>query len=281
MRDGPINFTPGEVRAYYCVRLSSLKLRGNQGRGPCPIHEGKRDSFAVNPDNGQWYCHSECDDGGDIFDLEMKLTGRPFPEAKAEVERIVGRISLPTNNPSKAATKRRLVRTRDYTDENGTLLCQCVRFGPKDFCWRRPDGSGGWIWNLHGVRRVPFRLPEILKAKVVYTVEGETDADCLWDRHIPAATAGAAGQWGNEHSRHLAGKQVVILFDNDDEGRKDAIQRARSLLGDASAVKIVELPDLAEKGDVSDWIEAGHTKEEFGRNWCATLPFLMKSAWPS
>ncbi len=117
---------------------------------------------------------------------------------------------------------------------------------------------------MQGVRRVPYRLPEILKPEVVYTVEGEKDADRLWDWHIPATTAGAAGQWDDEHSKYLAGKQVVILFDNDQDGREDAIQRARSLLGVARAIKIVELPDLPDKGDISDWIEAGHTKEEAG-----------------
>ena len=251
-----------ELFSYYRTRVPGLKMQGREWRGPCPIHEGKRDSFSVSAETGLWRCFSECADGGSIFDLEMKLAGRPFPEARTEVERIVGRVSLPANNSSRAAMKRRIVGTCDYTDESGTLLCQCVRFEPKDFRWRRSDGSGAWIWDLQGVRRVPYRLPEILKPEVVYTVEGEKDADRLWDWHIPATTAGAAGQWDDEHSKYLAGKQVVILFDNDQDGREDAIQRARSLLGVARAIKIVELPDLPDKGDISDWIEAGHTKEE-------------------
>ncbi len=253
----------GEVRGYYAARVPNLKMRGREWRGPCPIHDGKRDSFAVNAETGQWYCHSRCDEGGDIFDLEVKLTGRPFPEAKAGVEQIIGRVNSTNCKPSPLppTSNRQIVATYDYTDENGELLYQQVRYERKDFRWRRPDGAGGWIWNLHGVRRVPYRLREILQAEVVYTTEGEKDAERLRGWQISATTAGAAGQWGDEHSKHLAAKPVVILLDNDDDGRKDAIQRARSLLGIASAVKVLELPDLPEKGDITDWIDAGHTKE--------------------
>ena len=54
-----------------------------------------------------------------------------------------------------------LVATYDYTDERGNLLYHTCRYQPKDFCQRRPDGKGGWINNLQGVRRVLYRLPEV------------------------------------------------------------------------------------------------------------------------
>ena len=178
----------------------------------------------------------------------MKLSGQAFPEAKSAVERIVGRVGLPTKNPSRPETKAHIVATYDYTDEKGRLLYQQVRHEPKDFRLRRPDGRSGWIWNMQGVRRVPYRLPEILEPEEVYTTEGEKDADVLWRWGVPATTAGGTGKWREEHSNHLSGKRVVILFDNDDKGRKDAIRRARLLLGVASTVKIVELPGLPPKG---------------------------------
>src|SRR5205823_2000033 len=59
---------------------------------------------------------------------------------------------------------RRIVATYDYLDEDGTLLHQKVRYEPKGFGLRRPDGAGGWVWELEGVRRVPYRLPELLAA---------------------------------------------------------------------------------------------------------------------
>ena len=77
---------------------------------------------------------------------------------------------------------KRIVATYDYRDERGGCLYQVVRFEPKGFAQRRPDGNGGWIWNLDGVRQVPYRLPELLAAdpdEWVLIVEGEKDADRL------------------------------------------------------------------------------------------------------
>lgn len=71
-----------------------------------------------------------------------------------------------------------------------------------------------------------------------------------------------AGKWRPEYNPYFEGKQVVILPDNDEVGRKHAQQVARQLHGLASSVKVLELPGLPEKGDVSDWLEAGGTAEE-------------------
>src|ERR671914_438649 len=76
---------------------------------------------------------------------------------------------------------RRVVATYDYTDAAGNLLHQSVRYEPKGFSQRRPDGSGGWEWNLKGVEPVLYHLPEILKARLkdetIYVLEGEKDVD--------------------------------------------------------------------------------------------------------
>jgi putative DNA primase/helicase len=71
-----------------------------------------------------------------------------------------------------------------------------------------------------------------------------------------------AGKWRQEYNASLAGKRVVIFPDNDEPGEQHALQVARSLLPVATGVKIVRLPDLPPKGDVSDWLEAGHSKDD-------------------
>ena len=58
--------------------------------------------------------------------------------------------------------KARIVKTYDYTDADGGLLYQVCRLEPKSFRQRRPDGNGGWIWEV-GEHRVPYRLPELLQ----------------------------------------------------------------------------------------------------------------------
>jgi hypothetical protein len=152
-----IEFTLAEVAEYYRVRLPKLKQRGAQWRGPCPIHQGKRDSFAVDPKSGRWNCHSTCGRGGDILVLEEALSSADFKAAKAEVFRIVGRSeSLNSNNGRRGSACGRIAATCDYTNEDGRLLYQAVRMDPKDFKQRKPDGNGGWVWNLKGVRKVLY-----------------------------------------------------------------------------------------------------------------------------
>ena len=93
-----------------------------------------------------------------MIGFEMELTGGSVSGAAAEVRNIVGRPDRQKKGP--------IVSVYDYADENGQLMFQCVRHEPKDFSQRRPDGHGGWIWNLEGVRRVLFRLPHLLAARV-------------------------------------------------------------------------------------------------------------------
>jgi len=154
-----------------------------------------------------------------------------------------------------------------YLDEQGELLFEVVRFPGKDFRQRRPDGNGGWVWGLKGVRRVLYRLPEVLAAvregRTVFVAEGEKDADNLTALGLTATTAPmGAGKWQPEYGEALRGARVVILPDNDEPGRKHAEAVAKALAGVAAEVKAVELPGLPPKGDVSDWLGAGGTKEE-------------------
>lgn len=97
---------------------------------------------------------------------------------------------------------------------------------------------------------------------VVYLVEGEKDADRLSSLGLVATcNAGGAGKWRKEHSDFLRSRDVVILPDNDDAGHEHAKKAAKALRGIASHVRVVELPDLPEKGDVSDWLDAGGSVE--------------------
>jgi len=162
--------------------------------------------------------------------------------------------------------EKRIIATYDYKDEQGRVLYQVVRYEPKSFSQRRPDNKGGWIWNLDGVRRVPYRLPELLKSSMqdfVFIAEGERDCDRLSGMGFTATTNPmGAGKWDDEFNKNFEGRLVVIIPDNDSPGKKHAERVANSLYGIAAEIRIVELPDLPEKGDVSVWLNAGHDKAE-------------------
>ena len=259
-----ITFTEPEARRYYAARVPALKRVGNELRGPCPVHKGKRSSFAVNPITGEAYCHSQCGRGWDIIAFEQEITGSNFAEARDSVFSIVGRIT--------AGSQRREVATYDYLDENGELLFQTVRYEPKDFRQRRPNGDGGWIWNLRGVRPVLYRLPELLSrsSETIFVCEGEKDVLSLEPMGVLATcNPMGAGKWRHEYAETLSGRTVVVIPDNDpatDEngkshykGQKYAAAVAESLLKHGCEVRIIEFPSGK---DATEWLALGGTAEE-------------------
>jgi hypothetical protein len=162
-----------------------------------------------------------------------------------------------------ATNGRRVVATYDYLDEAGVLLFQTVRYEPKDFRQRRPDGTGDWLWNLGGIQPILFRLPQLLRASPglpVFVVEGEKDVLAL-ERVGLVATCNpmGAGKWRPSYNEAFRDRHVVILPDNDEPGRRHAAQVVAALRGVAASVKVLSLPGLPAKGDVSDWLAQGGT----------------------
>jgi hypothetical protein len=155
-----------------------------------------------------------------------------------------------------------IVAKYDYTDAGSVLLYQVLRLEPKSFRQRRPDGNGGWIWELDQ-RRVLYRWPDLLKYPdgTVFFCEGEKDADRVAGLGYCATTV-AAGKWTEECVTALAGRDVIILEDNDNAGRAKALATAQALHGTAKTIRIVSLPNLPDKGDVSDWLDADPRRAE-------------------
>lgn len=235
------------------ARRIDAKRVGREWRTFCPLHRDEHPSLDFT--DGQ--------QGGIVFTCrssgcDSALIAAHFREAHPEL--------FPRGEHAHANARRVIERTYPYTDAAGELLFEVVRFDPKDFRQRRPDGNGGWVWNLDGVRRVLYRLPRVIETAkaggVVYVVEGEKDAEALERLKLTATcNAGGAGKWRPEYAEALRGaKGAVILPDNDQPGHAHALGVARSLHAAGVPVKVLELPGLPEKGDVSDWLAAGGTK---------------------
>ena len=163
----------------------------------------------------------------------------------------------------------KVIATHTYCDERGHALFRIERTEPKGFVALHPEREGAlehWVPGINGVRRVLYRLPELLKAdpkKLVFVVEGEKDADRVASLGFVSTTNPfGAGKWEATFSECLRDRCVVILADNDAKGREHAEQVARSLRAVKAKVKVVTLPDLPPGGDVSDWLEPGRTKAD-------------------
>src|ERR1700733_2285284 len=142
------------------------------------------ESFSINKRTGKWHDFSG-GDGGNIITLWKLVKG--LTDNTDSIFAIAKFLHVPerdhkpefrsknTNEPGK------IVAVYDYTDLNGTLLYQGVRYEPKDFRQRRPDGKGGWISNLDGVKGVIYRWPKIHKYPdaSVFLCEGEKERIAL------------------------------------------------------------------------------------------------------
>jgi hypothetical protein len=226
---------------------------------------GTHGSLRINvegDDRGTWWDY-EHGVGGGVIDLIHRETGLADGAAVAWLK---SELNVRLDEQPEPAGQRRIITTYDYHDEAGALLFQVVRFEPKDFRQRQPDGNGGWTWRVKGVRQVPYRLGALLErpeGAPVYIVEGEKDVERLAKLGIVATSnAGGVGKWRAELSAFLRGAIVHILCDNDDAGRDHARKVAASLHGAAATVRVVNLPGLPPKGDVSDWLAAGGTVEQ-------------------
>lgn len=262
-----MTFTFEQAHAYFAHRLSEPRLPHREAfTTRCPFHGDRTASLSVSlAKGGVWNCHA-CNFGGGIYDFETRM----FPNRSTdEVWEYIYRLTGAT--PRTDHTQRKLgpvVATYKYLDEDGKLLFEKQRHEPKTFTQRAPK-ERGWVYSLAGVRKVLYKLTEVMTAKVIFLVEGEKDADNLSaalggkvrrgeDSHSAAVTCNfdGAGKWRDEYSVYFAGRRVVILPDNDDAGRQHAEHVAGSVARYAQSVKIVELPGLAEKGDVSDYLKS-------------------------
>ena len=228
-------------------------------------HQGKR-CYGFRSDDGDW---AHCTRPEFAGDLPVKEASQTYAHS------LVGDCHCGSSHaltPSTTITTNgnhssHIVATYDYEDLLGTPVFQVVRYDPKGFKQRRLDSEGSWIWNMNGVERVPFRLPELMAADpagLVFITEGEKDANNLATLGLVATTNPmGAKKWADEYSEWLKGRNVVVLPHNDPVGYQHGQSVAKSLYGVANSVKVLELPGLVEDGgDVTDWLNQGHTGEE-------------------
>jgi len=228
-------------------KLENVKQSGNQYQALCPAHSDKQHSLSIKADDEKilLHCFAGCSAEDVASALGITLRDLFFGStAKA---------------PVKTKAKSKIVKAYDYTDESRQLLYQVCRLEPKSFRQRHKNGNGEWVWDMKGVRRVLYLLPDIIKAPEVYFVEGEKDADVLmYECGVVATTSpGGANGWKDEYAEPLIGKKVILIPDNDEAGLAYMREVACSLMGKAELCCI-----LLPSKDISDWLADQHHFDE-------------------
>jgi RecA-family ATPase len=252
------------------------EVSGGQVLAPGPGHSPSDRSMSVKLNAEKGYVANsfagntweECRDY-----IDVKIGAPKWEPGQSEsADEIIARMKAKagkSNDPPKG----RIVATYDYTDADGTLLYQIVRYDPKDFRQRQPDGKGGWIWKSHS-RQVLYRWPDLLKYPdaTVFVCEGEKDADRLASLGHCAVSVDGRGKWSSECVEALRGRDIFVLEDNDEKGRKRADNAALALKGVAKSLRVVRLPDLGDGGDVSDWLDDDAARAETLVEICVAVP---------
>jgi hypothetical protein len=226
-------------------QLQGFKASGkNQYEAHCPVHDDRKASLSIKiAGDGRIliHCHANCATETILDKLGLQ-TRDLFPEGNG--------------NRQHPHTDGRIIATYNYTDADGDLSYQVVRYQPKDFRQRRPDGKGGWFWDTKGLKRLPYNLPELVKAEYVWICEGEKDCDNLKKIGLTAiCNSGGAGKWTAELNQYFRPNQhITILPDNDKPGSDHSDLVALNLHGKVASLKILKLDGLPEKADVSDWL---------------------------
>lgn len=273
MKNKITNHFNGNFKSFYSKYLPKLKsIGGEEYRAICPFHEDSNPSLSINNSNGKYFCHG-CNKKGDLFHFYGKINS-------LDTRRDFGKILKGIGDDfgiSFEKQKGKVVAVYDYPDADGNLISQTLRYDPKDFKQRRPDGNGGWVWNLKGIEPVLYRLPEVLKADEVIFVEGEKDTDNLFSLGFTATTCPmGAKAWKDHYTEYLKDKNIVLMPDNDNEGREHMTRVAQSLNGNSKSLKWIDLPDLPSKGDVSDFIAKFDDKDQAAER----LAILIENAKP-
>ena len=303
------------------MRLDPFKLHhcsGSGYRAICPIHGGSNASALwVDLEEGNFACFACGVKGGSPYTFEQKLLavelncGPMHDEVQRALETIIGapfvqRVHDEPIARAKAGNGWNRKQARDfyrYTDEIGRELFTVWRFVDREGnkitpadrpcpCAGNPDAEctlscrDGRVWSTKGVRRVLYRLPEVIASSLAVVVEGEKNANDLSRAlaayvkakggfplteslildHVAVTTnPGGARAWKPQFGfgRYFAGKIVIKLGDNDGPGRQHDEDACKDIASHALQTFTLALP-VGEGEDISDFLEK-HTIDEFLR----------------
>ena len=245
------------------ARLKGVKGNGRQYTAHCPAHDDKNPSLSINKKDGKilLHCHAGCPKENILAAIGL------------EMKDLFDTENLTANNTNgNGKAKREITAIYDYKDLNGDILHSTVRYNPKGFRQRRPDPEkpGEYIWKeiFKGITPILYNLQTITHAikekQPIFVVEGEKDCESLVKLGFAATTCPmGAGKWRKEFSETLKGSTVYIIADIDETGKNHAQNVAKSLLGKADDVYLIDLTTAIPKSlseipqgwDITDLIE--------------------------
>lgn len=235
-----------------------VKHRSNgQYKAICPAHRDKNASLSISEKNGRIavYCHAGCS-----TESVLNATGLSMSDLFVK------------NNTQLQYWQRDLIDMYDYYDASGKYAYSKLRYqrpGEDKFfrfgfvengkCDFKNITKERYLYNLKQVQEA------IKRGETVFIVEGEKDVETMKKIGLTATTSGGAKTWTVEHGKEFAeffrGAEVVILQDNDNAGKAMTENIIRDIKGICARYKVI-IPSTVEHGDVTDYLNDGHSKQD-------------------
>jgi len=237
-----------QVARHYLGEPNAKLSKGNE------LRWGTHGSFSVSKNKGTFFCH-ERGVGGGTIDLVRMFEPASINGSIGDV--LEKKFGVPKRVQQALTPAKYLAREYSYYGPDGDLLFQVQRFEPKTFRQRRPDGKGGWLYNMDGVTPVPYNLVGMMQNPdaAVFVVEGEKCADRMNQLGVVATTNhGGAKNWKPDINQYFADRNVIVIPDADEAGQAHADVVVSQLYPVAKRIKRVSLPGLTDKQDVFDWL---------------------------
>lgn len=246
-----------------CFKI--FKRYGDKTQCNCPAHNDKQASLTITKGRKctLFHCHAGCtlEDILSSAGLEKKDT---FYDT--EPQRTNWRAYVESRE------KRRIEAVYNYVSCNGQYAFTKIRLEGKKLLY-------GILENERFSYGLPRNTPRkslkaiygsvqalnkaISECKPIFIVEGEKDVDTLTKQGYISFTYGGVNDWQVDFAELVKGADVVILADNDEPGKTVADTILRDIQSVVKSAKIiVPMPDIP-KADITDYFQAGHTKQEF------------------
>lgn len=259
-----------EIKPHLLEYLGTVSEHRHGNKWNCPIcgsgtRPGGDAALEVYEDTNSFYCFA-CNTGGSLIDLYKAMHKT---DTKGAIKELADKYGISEPEKPKKPRKRLDDQTRahDYHNADGSLFARKVVYkfddGSKSAAWFLFNPSTGQFdFNSQGLRGQHAPLYDLHRipgsSGAVYIVEGEKDAQTLQEMGLTATTApnGASAKWQTYYNDVLAGRDIVIVTDNDDPGRKYGQTVAKGVQTIANSVKVVPstaiYADTPKKGDISD-----------------------------
>jgi len=255
-------------------KLADAKRKGSGWQARCPAHEDHRPSLSISEgDDGRalLICRAGCRTENIV--KAMGITMADLFAARPRARRPKRHAARPGpaatyKTPALAAKaigrqlRGNLVGSWAYCRADGVECLRTLRFalpgGDKTYRPIFPNGDGWSIGDPLGGRLPLYRLADLDGAARIYVCEGEGCCDDAANIGLVATTSAHGAQSAHKTDwAPLAGRDVVILPDNDAAGRRYAGDVAAILaaLTPVATVRIVDLPGLRQSGDIVDFLE--------------------------